>query len=93
MADYLAERDVKALVNLARSLPPGFLDALATLAELGRGVAALGLEVLSLRQRVQGNEMNLTRYAQTVAAKDTELQIAYAKVEALEKRVATLAAA
>jgi hypothetical protein len=37
--------------------------------------------------------MQLTRYAQTVAAKDTELKLVYAKVRALEERVATLAAA
>jgi hypothetical protein len=93
MANYLADADVKALINLARSVPPEFLDALAAVAQLGRGVEALGLEVLSLRQRAQGDAATLTRYGQTVQAKETELKLAYAKVTALEQRLATLAAA
>jgi hypothetical protein len=93
MAGYLPEADVTRLINLARSVPPGFLETLGAVADLGRGVEALGLEILNLRQRVQGDAMNLERYGRTVAAKDTELQIAYAKLDALEKRVAALAAA
>jgi hypothetical protein len=94
MADYLADGDVKRLLNLARSLPElPVLDALAAVPQLGRAVEPLALEVLNLRQRVQGDALNFERYARAVAAKDTELKVAYAKVEALERRLATLAAA
>jgi hypothetical protein len=94
MSTYLSDGDVKALINLARSLPElPVLDALAAVGQLGRAVDPLGVELLSLRQRVQGDALNFERYARTVAAKDTELKVAYAKIDALEKRVATLAAA
>jgi hypothetical protein len=92
MPDYLAEGDVKALLNLARSVPPGFLDALAAVAQLGGGVEALALEVLSLRQHANADALQLTRYAQALRDKDTELNLAHAKVEALERRLATRAA-
>jgi len=94
MADYLADMDVKALVDLARSLPElPVLDVLAVVARLGRAVEPLALEVLSLRQRVNGDAVNFTRYAQAVAAKDTEIAALQGKLAALEKRLATLAAA
>jgi hypothetical protein len=93
MPDYLADGDVKRLLNLARSLPElPVLDALSAVAQLGRAVEPLALEVLSLRQKAQGDAMHFTRYAQAVTAKDTELKVAYAKIDALEKRLATLAA-
>jgi hypothetical protein len=93
MPDYMHDGDVKALLELARSIPPGFLDALAAVGQLGRGSEALALEVLSLRQRAHGDAMTSTRYAQTVRDKDAELQLAYAKITALEARVTKLVAA
>jgi hypothetical protein len=94
MADYLADGDVKALLNLAQSLPQlPVLEALAAIAQLGRGAESLALEVLSLRQRAHGDAMTSTRYAQTVRDKDAELQLAYAKITALEARVTKLVAA
>jgi len=93
MASYLADGDVTALIHRARSVPPEFLETLGAIADLGRGVEALGVEVLSLRQRVQADALNLERYGRTVAAKDTELRVAYAKLAALEQRLAALAAA
>jgi hypothetical protein len=93
MPDYMHDGDVKALLTLAQSLPRlPVLDALAAVAQLGRGVEALALEVLSLRQRAQGDAMNLTRYATALRDKDDELNLAHAKAEALAKRLATRAA-
>jgi hypothetical protein len=92
MPDYLAEGDVKALLNLTRGVSPAFLDTLAAVAQLGHGVEALALEVLSLRQQVNADALQQTRYAQALRDKDTELNLAYAKVEALERRLATRAA-
>jgi len=89
MADYLVDGDVKALVNLARSLPElPVLDTLAASGRLVRAVEPLALEVLSLRQRVNADAMNLERYGRAIAAKDHELAVVYAKCEALEKRLA-----
>lgn len=92
MPDYMPDADVKNLLALARGVPTGFLEALAAVAPLGRGVEALALEVLSLRQRVQSDALNLTRYATALKTKDDELTLAHARMEALEKRLATRAA-
>jgi len=89
MPDYLADEDVKALLNLARRLPElPVLDTFAAGARLARAVEPLALEVLSLRQRVQADAVNFERYARAVAAKDTEIAGLHGKVEALEKRLA-----
>ena len=89
MPDYLTDAEVKRLRDLARSLPElPVLETLAVVAQLGRGVEPLALEVLSLRQRVNADAMNLERYGRAIAAKDNELAVQYAKSEALEKRLA-----
>jgi hypothetical protein len=93
MPDYMHDGDVKALLTLAQSLPRlPVLDALAAVAQLGRGVEALALEVLSLRQRVQGDALIQERYARTLKEKDDEIAGLYGKLTALEKRLATRAA-
>jgi hypothetical protein len=93
MPDYMHDGDVKALLNLAQRLPElPVLDALAAVAQLGRGVEALALEVLSLRSQVHGNAVQMTRYATALRDKDVELNLAHAKAEALAKHLATRAA-
>jgi hypothetical protein len=89
MPNYLADGDLKALIHLARSLPElPLFDALAAVGQLGRAVEPLALELLSLRQRVQGDMLNLERYARIGAAKDTEIAGLHGKLAALEQRLA-----
>jgi hypothetical protein len=93
--DYLTDADLHALLVRARNATelPGFLETLKTLAELAQAVAPLADEVERLRKRVGLQETNITQYAATVRAKDTELLRLGAEVSALEKRLAALDAA
>jgi hypothetical protein len=86
--DYLTDTAVRELLARARNATEltGFLETLKTLAELCMVVEPLAAEVQRLRQRVVLHEGNLTQYARTVAAKDTELMRVRAEVSALEKR-------
>jgi hypothetical protein len=93
--DYLTDAAVRELLVRARNATEvaGFAEALRTLAELAQAVAPLADEVERLRKRVGLQEANITQYAATVRAKDTELMRVRGEVSALEKRLAALDAA
>ena len=94
MANYLGDDDVTRLLQLARGMPElaAFCDMLDAVSRLCRAAEPLAANLLDARQRAVGYEQQGQRLQAQLREQTGELEIAQAKITALEARVRKFAA-